>query len=72
MKMLLLTGAAFAVAALAMMQTTQPASAVRTWSYWPNAGYCPAGTCNSAGGWKARNVSICSAANCRPYRRPYR
>lgn len=58
--------AAFAIGLLAFLGTTQPVSAVRSWSYWPNAGYCPPGTCNPFGGWKARNVKFCRPRpNCR-------
>jgi hypothetical protein len=44
-----------------------PASA--RWYDYPHAGYCPIGTCNAIGGWRALNVRNCRAANCwRNYR----
>ena len=55
---------AFAIGLLAFLVATQPVSAARGWWSWPNSGYCPSGTCNKLGGWKASNVKNCSAANC--------
>jgi hypothetical protein len=36
----------------------------RWWDY-PHSGYCPPGTCNKIGGWRALYVRNCSPANCR-------
>ena len=58
---------AFAIGLLAFLVATQPVSAARGWWSWPNSGYCPSGTCNKLGGWRASNVKNCSAANCRGF-----
>jgi len=59
MKTLLVLIAASAIGLLAITQTTTPASAQRRWSDWPNSGYCPPGTCNRLGGWRAANIRAC-------------
>ena len=56
---------AAAVVAFAIFDMAQPASAARSWKDWVNSGYCPVGTCNLLGGWRASNVRNCRAAHCR-------
>jgi len=41
-----------------------PPALAKWWDY-PHSGYCPVGTCNKIGGWRALYVRNCSAANCR-------
>jgi hypothetical protein len=41
-----------------------PAPAAARWWDYPNSGYCPPGTCNKIGGWRALNVRNCRPANC--------
>jgi hypothetical protein len=38
-------------------------AAARWWDY-PHSGYCPPGTCNKIGGWRALDVRNCRPANC--------
>jgi hypothetical protein len=66
--------AAFAVGLLAFLVATQPLSAARGWWSWPNSGYCPSGTCNKLGGWKAKSRTVApqtvSGISIGPNRRP--
>lgn len=64
MKMLLVLAAAI-IAMFAIVDTMAPTPAAARWIDRPNAGYCPAGTCNKIGGWRALNVRNCSPAYCR-------
>jgi hypothetical protein len=41
-----------------------PTPATARWWDAPRSGYCPIGTCNKIGGWRALNVRNCSTANC--------
>jgi hypothetical protein len=61
----LLFVAACAIGLLAFFAATHPASAVRSWSYWPNAGYCNPGTCTRGGGFRARNLRFCRPEYCK-------
>jgi hypothetical protein len=64
---LALSAAVVVVLLLFDVAISTPASA-RWWDY-PHSGYCPVGTCNLVGGWRALNVRNCRAANCwRSYR----
>jgi hypothetical protein len=66
MRVLFVLVAAVLVGFLAAMVSSGPASAARSWKDWVTSGYCPAGTCNSAGGWRTRNISFCKPRpNCR-------
>jgi hypothetical protein len=66
MKTLLVISAAFAISLLAVLQTSGSASAARIWTFWPNSGYCPPGTCTKLGYWRAANVKFCKPRpNCR-------
>ena len=56
--------AAAVVAALFIFDTALTTPAVARWWDYPNSGYCPPGTCNKIGGWRALNVRNCSPANC--------
>ena len=56
--------AAAVVAALFVFDTALTTPAVARWWDYPNSGYCPPGTCNKIGGWRALNVRNCSPANC--------
>jgi hypothetical protein len=56
--------AAAIVAALFIFDTALTTPAVARWWDYPNSGYCPPGTCNKIGGWRALNVRNCSPANC--------
>jgi len=42
-----------------------PTTAFARWIDYPKSGYCPVGTCNLIGGWRALNVRNCRPANCR-------
>jgi hypothetical protein len=54
------------IATLVIAETVaRPTAANARWYDYPHAGYCPIGTCNKIGGWRALNVRNCSAANCR-------
>jgi hypothetical protein len=44
-----------------------PTPAFARWKDFPNSGYCPVGTCNLSGGWRALNVRNCRPANCWRY-----
>lgn len=62
-----LLAVAAVVAALGILDAlTTPASA--RWGDYPHAGYCPPGTCNMLGGWRALNVRNCHPANCLRHR----
>jgi hypothetical protein len=66
MKTLLIVIAACAIGLLAMLQPAGPAAAARIWTFWPNSGYCPLGTCTKLGYWRAANVKFCKPRpNCR-------
>jgi hypothetical protein len=56
--------AAAVVVALFIFDTALTTPAFARWWDYPNSGYCPPGTCNKIGGWRALNVRNCSAANC--------
>jgi hypothetical protein len=56
--------AAAIVAALFIFDMAIATPAFARWWDYPNAGYCPPGTCNKIGGWRALNVRNCSPANC--------
>jgi hypothetical protein len=56
--------AAAVVAALIMFDTVLTTPAFARWKDFPNSGYCPPGTCNRIGGWRALDVRYCSPANC--------
>jgi hypothetical protein len=56
--------AAAVVVALFIFDTALMTPAFARWWDYPNSGYCPPGTCNKIGGWRALNVRNCSAANC--------
>ncbi len=53
-----------AVAAMLLFDVTVLTPATARWWDYPRSGYCPMGTCNKAGGWRALSVQNCSAANC--------
>jgi hypothetical protein len=66
MKTLLFVIAASVIGVLAILDTARPASAARIWTFWPNSGYCPPGTCTKLGYWRAANVKFCKPRpNCR-------
>ncbi len=66
MKTSLVVIAASAIGLLAILQTAGPTSAARIWTFWPNSGYCPSGTCTLNGYWKAANIKFCKPRpNCR-------
>jgi hypothetical protein len=51
-------------AALVVFDTTLTTPAFARWWDYPNSGYCPPGTCNAVGGWRALNVRNCRPAYC--------
>ena len=51
-------------ATILALEVASPTPAAGRWWDYPKSGYCPAGTCNKIGGWRALNVRNCSAANC--------
>ena len=56
---------ALAIAAATLVfDVTLPTPATARWWDYPRSGYCPVGTCNKIGGWRALNIRNCSAANC--------
>ena len=66
MKILLVVIAASAIGLLVTLGTVGTASASRIWTFWPNSGYCPPGTCTRLGYWRAANVKFCKPRpNCR-------
>jgi hypothetical protein len=66
MKTSLVVVAASAIGLAAILQTAGPASAARIWTFWPNSGYCPSGTCTKLGYWRAANIKFCKPRpNCR-------
>lgn len=66
MKTLLVAIMASVIGLLAILDTVGPASASRIWTFWPNSGYCPPGTCTRLGYWRAANVKFCKPRpNCR-------
>jgi len=62
-KMHLVLVAAFA-AAFFIFDAALPTPAAARWWDYPHSGYCPPGTCNKIGGWRALNVRNCRPANC--------
>jgi hypothetical protein len=56
--------AAAIAAAFLVFDAALPTPASARWWDYPNSGYCPFGTCNKAGGWRAINVRNCRPANC--------
>jgi len=56
--------AAAVVAALIAFDAAITTPAFARWWDYPNSGYCPPGTCNKLGGWRALNIRNCSTANC--------
>jgi hypothetical protein len=61
--------AAAIVATLVIFDAAVPTPAAARWKDFPNSGYCPPGTCNMVGGWRALNVRNCRPANCSRSRR---
>ena len=51
-------------ATMVVFDIALPTPAAARWWDYPKSGYCPAGTCNKIGGWRALNVRNCSTANC--------
>jgi hypothetical protein len=49
---------------LFMFDAAFPTPAAARWWDYPHSGYCPPGTCNKIGGWRALNVRNCRPANC--------
>lgn len=69
MSKLRLAPTAAAIAMFFMFDVAVSTPAAARWKDYPNSGYCPVGTCNLVGGWRALNVRNCRAANCwRVYR----
>jgi hypothetical protein len=62
-RMYFVAGAAV-VAALVVFDMTITTPAFARWWDYPHSGYCPPGTCNGIGGWRALNVRNCTAAHC--------
>ncbi len=56
--------AAAVVAMLLLFDAAIPTPALARWWDYPKSGYCPVGTCNLIGGWRALDVRNCRAANC--------
>jgi hypothetical protein len=61
--------AAAIVAMLLLFDAVIPTPALARWWDYPKSGYCPVGTCNLIGGWRALDVRNCRAANCSRYGR---
>jgi hypothetical protein len=57
--------AAATVAIVLVCDAAIPTPAFARWFDYPHSGYCPVGTCNTIGGWRALNVRNCRPANCR-------
>jgi hypothetical protein len=55
------------VAALAVTAAAASTPVAARWVNPDTAGYCASGTCNRAGGIRARNVKFCKAENCRDF-----
>jgi hypothetical protein len=51
------------VALVAYAAASTPSAA--RWFDYPHSGYCSAGTCNRAGGWRTLNVRACKPEHCR-------
>jgi hypothetical protein len=53
------------VAIVFVRDAAMPTPAFARWYDYPHSGYCPVGTCNLVGGWRALYVRNCRASNCR-------
>lgn len=67
MKAILIIAAAFLMGLLTILESGESAFAQRRARDWPDSGYCPTGSCGPNGGKQARDVKMCSPANCRKH-----
>jgi hypothetical protein len=59
-----LVSVAVIVATFLIFDAAFPTPASARWWDYPHSGYCPPGTCNKIGGWRALDVRNCRPANC--------